>query len=132
MNGDGPKWVCDPHRIAKLAAERKAKDPSHPGCVIYSIGSNGDFNFEMGMQEEVGEGVCEFHIFDMGDYRANVPKELKRANYHQWGLKKQEDTVGELKKEEGPNIFYGLLDTIKLLGHESLEVIDIFKIDCEI
>ena len=42
--------VCDPHRIPKLALERKAKDPDHPGCVVYSVGSNGDFNFEMGFQ----------------------------------------------------------------------------------
>lgn len=47
-NGDGPKWVCDPHRIRKLAKERRAKDPSHPGCVVYSVGSNGDFSFELG------------------------------------------------------------------------------------
>ena len=61
MNGDGPKWVCDPHRIRRLALERKARDPNHPGCVVYSIGCNGDFNFELGVQKEIGEGVCEFH-----------------------------------------------------------------------
>ena len=42
--------VCDPHRIRKLALERKARDPNNRGCVVYSIGSNGDFNFELGMQ----------------------------------------------------------------------------------
>jgi hypothetical protein len=127
-NGDGPKWVCDPHRIKRLAELRKKKDPSHPGCVIYSIGSNGDFNFELGMQNEVGKGVCEFHIFDMGDYRSRVPKELERIHYHQWGLKKQDPNV------TAPAVgdrYYGLRDTIKLLGHEKLDAIDIFKIDCE-
>jgi len=127
-NGDGPKWICDPHRINKIAARRKAADPNHPGCVVYSIGSRGDFSFELGMQKEVGEGICEFHIFDMGDYGAKVPKELKRAHYHQWGLKEQDPHVD--RPAPGQE-FYGLLDTIKLVGHENLDVIDIFKIDCE-
>lgn len=127
-NGDGPKWVCDPHRITEQAAKRKAADPNHPGCVVYSIGSNGDFSFEWGLQKEVGEGVCEFHIFDMGDYESKVPADLKRAHYHRWGLKGQDSKVD---KPEAGQQFYGMLDTIKLLGHENLEVIDIFKIDCE-
>jgi hypothetical protein len=124
---DGGKWICDPHRIALRAAERKLEDPSHPGCVVYSIGSNGDFGFELGMQNEVGEGVCEFHIFDMGSYANDMPKELKRATYHQWGLKKQGLDVLTRPGEK----FYGVLDMIKLLGHDHLDIIDVFKIDCE-
>jgi len=127
-NGDGPKWVCDPHRFKKMAARRKAMDPNHPGCVVYSIGSCGDFSFELGMQKKVGEDICEYHIFDMGDYGPQVPKELKRAHYHQWGLKEQDPKVD---KPAPGQTFYGLLDTIKLLGHENLDTIDIFKIDCE-
>ena len=136
MNGDGPKWVCDPHRINKLAEARKQEDPNHPGCVVYSVGSNGDFSFELGMQKEVGVGVCEYHIFDMGDYAKEVPPELKRAYYHKWGLEKQQPAVvswfgsTDVKPVEGKE-FYGLYDTVKLLGHEDLNVIDIFKIDCE-
>ena len=124
MNGDGPKWVCDPHRLRKLAADRKAKDPNHPGCVVYSIGSQGDFNFELGMQQEVGAGVCEFHIFDPGNYGPKVPKELERAHYHKWGLGKQvfvdDPPLGQQ--------YYGMRDTIKLLNHTNLDVIDIFKV----
>ncbi|KAL7428344.1 hypothetical protein ACHAXH_001796 [Discostella pseudostelligera] len=135
MNGDGPKWVCDPHRITKLARDRKKEDPNHPGCVIYSIGSNGDFKFEMGMQNTVGEGVCEFHIFDFGDFEGMIPPKLRRAYYHRWGLKKQEDPTTKIdsSKRVGRTkmTLHGLQDTIKLLGHENLDVIDIFKIDCE-
>ena len=120
--------ILNPHRIKKLATDRKAKDPHHCGCVIYSIGSSGNFNLELGMQEELGEGVCEFHIFDMGDYGSSVPKELKRTYYHQWGLKKQDPNVAT---PDAGQKYYGLLDTIKLLGHEDLEAIDVFKIDCE-
>lgn len=128
-NGDGPKWICDPHRIARLAKQRKQEDAKHPGCVIYSIGSNGDFSFEMGMQESVGVGTCEFHIFDMGDYDGKMPKELERAQYHRWGLGKQNENTGEAL-EAGKRL-YGLKDTIKMLGHDTLDNIDVFKIDCD-
>mmetsp|Transcript_1391 Transcript_1391/g.1794 ORF Transcript_1391/g.1794 Transcript_1391/m.1794 type:complete len:361 (-) Transcript_1391:62-1144(-) len=128
-NGDGPKWVCDPHRIVRMAKARKAKDPTHPGCVIYSIGSNGDFSFEYGMMEILGNNTCEFHIFDMGDYESRMPEGLGRATYHQWGLKKQDPNA--LDTPAPGQRLYGLKDTIKLLGHENLDTIDIFKIDCD-
>ena len=98
-------------------------------------------------QKEVGEGICEFHIFDMGSFEEKMPKELKRAYYHKWGLKKQDSLANKplqwglnwgLKKQDpsvempaSGQMLYGLLDTFKLLGHEKLDVIDIFKIDCE-
>ena len=80
------------------------------------------------MQRIVGEGVCEFHIFDYGDFASKVPLQLKRAQYHKWGLTRQ---VESTTKAEGKNLptgkkMYGLQDAIKLLGHENLEVIDIF------
>jgi len=127
-NGDGPKWICDPHRIKRLAQERKAKNATHPGCVVYSIGSNGDFSFEAGLEEEVGPGVCEFHIFDMKNYTDKMLQyNISRAHFHQWGLKKQ-DWDADIKPNQ---TFYGMRDTMQLLGHEGLDVIDIFKIDCE-
>jgi len=127
-NGDGPKWVCDPHRISILSKKRKEKDPNSPGCVVYSIGSNCDFQFEMGMQKAVGVGTCEYHTFDMGNYERCTPKELKNAHYHRWGIIEQKESNGA--PEPGKQ-YYGLKDTIKLLGHENLDAIDVFKIDCE-
>ena len=112
-----------------MAAARKAKDPNHPGCVIYSIGSNGDFSYEKGMQNEIGPGICEFHIFDPGNYTGMVPAELQRTHFHVWGLARQDPNAAG-QPEPGKK-FYGLKDTIKLLGHENLDMIDIFKIDCE-
>eukprot|EP00979_Chaetoceros_neogracilis_P016330 scaffold7697_cov264-Chaetoceros_neogracile.AAC.22 len=91
-NGDGPKW------------ERKKRDPLTPGCVIYSVGSCGDFSFEEGLQNLLGKDICEIHIFDMGDYGGGMPKNM---NMH--------ITNGELHD----------------LGHLHLPAIDIFKIDCE-
>jgi hypothetical protein len=64
----------------------------------------------------------------MGNFEGKMPKELKRAHYHRWGLKKQERDVNTLAS--GQN-YLGLLDTVKKLGHDKLDVIDIFKIDCE-
>ena len=79
------------------------------------------------MQKEIGAGVCEFHIFDMADHSKEVPPELKRAHFHQWGLEKQTppSMFGSSNPVEGKE-YYGLHDTIKLLGHEQLEVIDVF------
>ena len=112
-----------------MAKERKAQDPNHPGCVIYSIGSNGDFTFELGMQQTVGKGVCEFHIFDMADYSNAAPSELQRVHYHQWGLTKQTKEVGKSVKKNHmgkEEYYYGLLDTVEMLGHKDLDVIDVF------
>jgi len=137
-NGDGPKWICDPHRIARMAEERKAKDPKHPGCVIFSIGSNGDFSFESSMSEILGNNTCEFHIFDTRDFSDRMPKEIGRAHFHAWGIGGQQDRGGETNVTAlEPYVnrrgfkFYGLKDTLALLGLENLDVIDVFKIDCE-
>ena len=81
------------------------------------------------MQQEVGPGVCEFHIFDMGNYTEKMQMyNLKRAHFHQWGLSKQDPKI---ENPEPGQTLYGLRDTIKLLGHENLDTIDIFKIDCD-
>ena len=79
------------------------------------------------MQKEIGVGVCEYHIFDMGDHENDVPPELKRAHFHRWGLEKQTppSMFGSSSPTEGKE-YYGLYDTIKLLGHEQLDVIDVF------
>jgi len=128
-NGDGPKWVCDPHRLPIISKKRKEKDPNSPGCVVYSIGSNCDFQFELGMQQAVGVGVCEYHTFDMGDYERCIPKELENAHYHRWGIIKQ--ITRNTEAPQPGQRMYGLKDTMKLLGHEHLDAIDVFKIDCE-
>lgn len=46
---DGPKWVCDPHRLAKKE-----------DCLIYSVGSNGKAEFEKAVKDEIGDH-CEVH-----------------------------------------------------------------------
>jgi len=140
--GDGSKWVCDPHRLKKQAKRRMdqyARDAALPnqtscqeiefGCLVYSIGSNGDFRFEEGFHS-ILPNVCEIHTFDFTDYSSKVPKN-KNIFFHHWGLKASyvESKVG--RPDILPNQpFKTLQETIQELGHEG-RPIDIFKIDCE-
>ena len=108
--GDGGKWTCDPHRIAK-------KVEAGGSCLIYSIGSNNKYGFELGVQKEIHKD-CEIHTFDFGDYGADAKK--IGVEYHQWGLG-ADSTDGKFKS---------LSTTVEDLGHQNREI-DIFKIDCE-
>jgi Methyltransferase domain len=62
--GDGGKWVCDPHRI------QNAKN-----CLVYSVGSNDDVSFEQAVKSEIGSH-CEIHSFDMAKYTEVVEQTL--------------------------------------------------------
>ncbi|CAF2874970.1 unnamed protein product [Rotaria sp. Silwood2] len=53
--GDGGKWVCDPYRLK-----------SRLDCLVYSVGSNGDFSFEVDMKKTMPH--CEIHTFDQNRY----------------------------------------------------------------
>jgi hypothetical protein len=125
--GDGQKWVCDPHRIA-----------SQESCIVYSVGSNGDFSFELGIQKIAPR--CEIHIFDFTDYANHMPKGLN-ATYHAWGIKPVNDSTIQVTKSANfvgntlwrtrPTLDWKTFpEIVELLGHNG-RVIDIFKIDCE-
>ena len=111
---DGPKWVCDPHRL--LQREH---------CLIYSIGSNGKAEFEQGIHDVVGDH-CEIHTFDPIGYNkrnGNFSMALEGlATFHQYGYGTTEDT-----KKHGYKTLSQIMDD---LGHTG-RTIDIFKIDCE-
>ena len=114
--GDGPKWVCDPHRL-------RPKDD----CLVYSFGSNGKAEFEKGVKDEIGTN-CEIHTFDMksnNTWNGEFDKALEGyATFHHWGL----GTKRQAKRQ--PHKYKTLSQTMKELGHEN-RTIDIFKIDCE-
>lgn len=137
-NGDGGKWICDPHRIIRMVQRRKEKKKMKDvlPCLIYSVGSNGDFSFETAIQKYMDNGkLCEVHIFDFGDYEKDMPKNLN-LHYHQWGFKEKEDDEevkdGKLVGNPKPGQkYYTFAESVKLLGHEGRDAIDIFKIDCE-
>lgn len=121
-DSDGQKWVCDPHRI------NDRKD-----CLVYSIGSNGNFDFEEDVHRRLPN--CEIHIFDPTDHSQGMwNRGLNGSNYHAWGL---ESSYGQpvpssrlvLGNTAGLR-FLSLPETMELLGHAGRRI-DIFKIDCE-
>ena len=70
--GDGPKWICDPHRIHKK------------NCLVYSIGSNNKFEFEQSVLDEISPD-CEIHTFDptIGEHPSRKPA---KVNFHPIGI----------------------------------------------
>lgn len=108
--GEGGKWICDPFRL-------KAKIQKGESCLVYSVGSNGQYDFEEGVHSQVSPS-CEIHTIDRADwktYTASPPPHY--VNYHVY-------TVGS------PPQGTQLSTIMKGLGHSN-RVIDIFKIDCE-
>jgi hypothetical protein len=118
---DGPKWVCDPHRLTAK------KD-----CLVYSVGSNGKPEFEQGVKEEIGEH-CEIHTFDLKASNkrfGQFEEKLKpHATFHHWGLGTEAEAAAFKATGKGARI-KTLEQTIDELGHRN-RTIDIFKIDCE-
>jgi Methyltransferase domain len=98
-------------------------------CLVYSVGSNGNFAFEDDLVNLVGAGTCETHVFDMSDnYARPGDVETKGIHFHHWGLKSSYDTTTALP--EGFN-YMTLQETMASLGHLN-RTIDLFKIDCEL
>lgn len=114
--GDGPKFTCGVNLIAEKA--KKGEE-----CLVYSVGSNNKFDFEIAVKNAMG---CETHTFDPtlkhpfrgGEY----------ATFHPWGI----GLDGEEKsfKEDFHWIGKGIETVMKELGHLN-RTLDILKIDCE-
>jgi Methyltransferase domain len=121
--GDGAKWVCDPHRLVNVAQRREANGKPGPHCIIYSVGSNGNYDFEDGIINEVGT-ICEIHVFDFSYNYERPQNKEKNIHFHQWGLRASSE------RRPWKGVFYTFPEILKLLGHEG-KTIDIFKIDCE-
>jgi len=131
--GDGPKWTCDIHRIKgigerrweqaqKASGKKEPYDANKYGCLVYSIGSNGDYTFEEAVLKHMGGPSCEIHIFDPTGEYARPENAEKNMHFHHWGL------MGS--KQNKTKDMYDIFEIMKKLGHED-RVIDIFKIDCE-
>mmetsp|Transcript_50913 Transcript_50913/g.59490 ORF Transcript_50913/g.59490 Transcript_50913/m.59490 type:complete len:295 (+) Transcript_50913:3-887(+) len=123
--GDGAKWVCDPHRLMVTEVD----------CLIYSVGSEGNFMFENAVMAKIGKH-CEIHTFDPeiqgAAYGHLAPKGV---NYHNWGFMSESDgekaqarLYAPVNKVKGN--FKTMKETIEVLGHGGREI-DVFKIDCE-
>jgi hypothetical protein len=123
--GDGPKWTCDPERLTRIAQRRQAANPSstESNCLVYSIGSAGNYRFEGGLYDKLGP-LCEIHIFDFGAH-ATAGLAERNMYYHQWGLT---SSYSELYKPPQGAEMYTFQEIKKKLGHEH-RAVDIFKID---
>jgi len=107
--GDGGKWICDPYRLQEAALAGK-------GCLLYSIGSNGQFDFETAVHNDISE-LCEIHTVDLHDwkfYDKSQPPDFVQYHVH----------------EVGPPPATTIPSLVDELGHNG-RTIDIFKIDCE-
>jgi hypothetical protein len=130
-NGDGHKWVCDPHRLERQSKERIARGKS--GCLVYSIGSMGVFDFERDVKKVMPS--CEVHVFDITNFTDRIPEGLD-LHFHGWGLKASYELPADLQQgiwqqtNMNDATFKTIQETVKELGHEGRSI-DIFKIDCE-
>lgn len=111
--GDGPKFICGPELL------QQKND-----CIIYSIGSNYDFQFEEGLRKYASN--CKFHIFDgtMNISKKALPDSLGGGNisFHNYNVDIKDSGNGIQTKS--------LRNIINELGHHG-KTINVFKIDCE-
>ena len=116
---DGGKWACDPIRLNKS-----------PDCLVYSVGSNGQHEFEDGIFEILGRNKhCEIHVFDPApQYERYGDIENKNIHYHAWGI--SSSTTKTEGFGDGSYIFKNFREIAKELGHTK-RTVDLFKIDCE-
>jgi hypothetical protein len=123
VGGDGPKWTCDPRRLT-LQQQRQNTDQR---CLVYSVGSNGNYAFEDALVELLGAGTCEIHVFDMTrDYSRKGDAASKEIYFHKWGLGSSYSNAGRLPKYT----YLTLQETMDRLNHTG-RTLDIFKVDCE-
>ena len=106
---DGGKWLCN------LDALRAA-----PGCIIYSLGSNGDFSFEIEMLVETS---CEIYTFDCTVSDARLAKVLpgldKRIHYNSVCLGERNFVDPQRRK------FATLPSIVKSLGHKRIDLLKV-------
>lgn len=110
--GDGGKWVCNPHRIAQLAQSER-----DGGCLVYSVGSMGDYGFEESINDEISS-TCEIHTFDLkpwNSYTDKPPPDFMHYHVAALGIQHPAKSLPEIVVE---------------LGHVGRRI-DILKIDCE-
>ena len=120
---DRATWTCDPHRLL----ERE-------DCVVYSIGSDGTYEWEDALIDLLGSKHCEIHVIDPGSHGRVGDPILKNIHYHQWGINSSYDRVfnAELSHvgltAEAPKL-QTFQHTLKNFDEEN-RTIDILKIDC--
>jgi hypothetical protein len=116
--GDGPKFVCGIDYLRESYAGRRGED----NCLVYSIGSNNQIQFEVSSKEQIG---CEIHTFDP---TLKVPfVGGAYATFHPWGLGRD---GAKVEAFDSSFTTKSLQTMMRELGHTNRKI-DIFKIDCE-
>lgn len=113
--GDGGKWICDPHRIDRNK------------CLVYSFGSNNQFDFEETILSKLG---CEIHTFD---FTASGEGRPSAVSFHRWGLTDGTSVAKSVfassnAAENGE--MKNMTQIISALSHKN-RTIDILKIDID-
>jgi hypothetical protein len=118
--GDGGKFVCGTPAYFRRDTQRR--------CLVYSIGSSGDFSFETDVLRRYG---CEIHTFDPTGPSAEWAAAAKSlgVEFHPWGLNRVE-AVNRNNALLAANPSYPLAEIMQRLGHTGRKI-DILKIDCE-
>lgn len=97
-------------------------------CLVYSIGSNGDFSFEADIRNRLN---CEIHTFDPTGDTVLYEETAKpfQVQYHNWGLSGTRGSIwNHVLNVENPLL--PLPDIMRRLNHTHRHI-DILKIDCE-
>ena len=113
------KWVCDPHRL------------NRPGCLVYSVGSDGMYSFEKHLAEIAP--LCEIHVFDLSNSSLQLAQHnISNAVFHPWGIIDAGKQYFRLKVHaiQRNNEFKTLTETMKSLGHIG-RTLNLFKVVCE-
>ena len=128
----GNFMVCDPHRIAKAAYGDVSGPVDRKDCLVYSVGSDGIFDFEDAVLRDVSSD-CEIHTFDpfpVSYYKGKGAKAPESVLYHAYlvGDVVMENRMGPVPENTPPG--KSLPTIVKELGHNG-RAIDLFKINCE-
>ncbi|KAL5031819.1 hypothetical protein BDV3_000660 [Batrachochytrium dendrobatidis] len=102
---DGPKWMCPEYLVT----------PDDSPCIIFSIGSHGEFQFEESIHKFVGD-KCKIYTFDCTGTWSNPTTE-----FHPW-------CISDENKVVDGKIFKTLSNMMKDVG---VSTIHLFKIDVE-
>ena len=112
---DAGKWTCG---LREIGPRRS--------CVVYSFGSNNQFEFELAVS---AFSECEIHTFDptSNPPKSSVANKLKRSTFHRVGLGHR-DGIFNLSKGAFP--VRSIESLMRELGHWETGV-DLLKIDVE-
>ena len=122
--GDTSKIVCGMPELTHVRVTSARKDEK---CIIYSIGGNNKWEFEVALLQET---PCEVHTFDCTGPVSRFQKpDHDRLIFHHVCLgTRHEDAPPECVGTEKCGETWTLLEMQRSLGHKN---IDLFKIDIE-